>query len=246
MNYFKYSSVIASTKRVALVLAIFFAINLSRTSYAQEFEIGGGIGANNMMGDMGNLSNLGNVGISGPFFTRYYLRDYLNVRTNVSGGWLNASDANGNFYYQDLRAASFDAYQAGVSVMAEYHFLDFRRNMKKDKFTPYIYLGVGATVAWVQARNNTQRFEDVVITPHIPAGIGLKRKISYHFDIALETGMYLTFSDKLDGIFEGEGAVANKFSGGRVTRNDHYWFAGINLSYRFYGVKCPSPSETAY
>jgi hypothetical protein len=68
----------------------------------------------------------------------------------------------------------------------------------------------------------------------IPAGAGLKYALSEHLNLGLEVGVRKAFTDQLDHLGDQDPLLVNPHD------QDWYYYSGVNLSYTFYKIPCPS------
>ena len=104
---------------------------------------------------------------------------------------------------------------------------DSRGFADKQRFTPYLFAGLGMTIA------EPEVFQGEVPDPEgayyetvhfvLPAGAGVKVGLRENIVVGLELGGRTSFSDYLDGVSQ----LANPGA------NDWYWTGNITLTYVF-------------
>ncbi|MBQ9231138.1 MAG: porin family protein [Prevotella sp.] len=189
-------------------------------------EIGGGIGLVAYEGDFnGNLfKNMQ------PMFTlqgRYKFNPRMALALNVSYGKITGSSKDAKTYYPDIPVTDFSHGLMDVGVRYEYNFWPYgtgREYRGAQRLTPYLYIGMGATVA---------KPEKTEIAFNLPIGAGVKYKVGERVNLALEWTMHFTSSDMLDGVEDPYGIQ----SSGLFKNTDCYSHLRMSLTYDIW-AKC--------
>ena len=188
----------------------------------------------------GDLVRTYDLSTSKPAVTLFYtsnLSRVISFRTSVTGGQLAASDQNNSIdAFATKRAASFDLFLLELSGVFEYHFLDWKDEKKKLRFTPYLFSGL-ALFGISGTPNKTKEYSNVQIA--IPLGGGMKYVLNPRYYVSFEIGIRKTFFDYLDNISEGDPTLKN-YQYGNPNDYDNYFFTGITLTYTFYDIPCAS------
>jgi hypothetical protein len=214
----------------------FFLLFLAYTSSAQFIEFGGGFGALNYSGDLTRGIKLQNTR---PALTAHYRMNFskeLSVKWALTSGILSGSEQPIDAFASQ-RDFSFQLNMTELSSVIEYHFLDYKNEKSRIRWSPYAFGGVGFTrLSNVQEpRERFNRTQTV-----IPFGIGFKQLVGKRFSIDAEFGFRKTFFDWLDNTSEGD--LTNKdLQYGNPNNNDWYHFAGVTLSFILYEIPCPFP-----
>jgi len=125
-----------------LVVALLFTLVITTCAgqIRQRSEVGIGLGTFNYTGDL--VQNY-NFKFSQPAFTVFYRNNVSKVisfRASITAGKLGASDAAAPIdAFAVKRNASFDIFLMEISGVYEYHFLDWRDNKRRLRFTPYLF-----------------------------------------------------------------------------------------------------------
>jgi hypothetical protein len=161
----------------------------------------------------------------------------ISFRTALTLGQLAASDRHNPIDSAAIkRNASFNIFLMELSGTFEYHFLDWRDDRRRLRFTPYVFAGVG--LFGISGNSvKTQSYSNVQLC--IPFGIGMKYVLNPKYYIAAEFGVRKTFFDYLDNISGGRTTIKN-YQYGNPNDYDSYFFTGITLTYTFYDIPCPS------
>ncbi|MCA4896466.1 MAG: outer membrane beta-barrel protein [Cytophagales bacterium] len=202
---------------------------------SQRTEIGGGLGILNYTGDLVSTFDLATSKPAATLFYRSNISRVISFRTSITGGQLAASDKNNPTDPLAVkRAASFDLFLLELSGGFEYHFLDWRDDKRKLRFTPYLFAGVGL-FGISGTPNKNAEYSNVQLS--IPFGGGMKYVLNPRYYISFEFGVRKTFFDYLDNISGGNPSFKT-FQYGNPNDNDNYFFTGITLTYTFYDIPC--------
>lgn len=214
-------------------------------SNAQFLEYGGGIGALNYAGDLarGYKFTKQSPAIHGIY--RLNLSQIVSLKFGILYGKVSGDDDNPIDAFAATRDASFSRTIAEGTVTVEYHFLDYKNEKSPIRWSPYFFGGFG----FAKLLNIDNTTEDISsFQPVMPFGFGIKHLIGKQFSIALEVGARKMFTDKFDGISDGE-LFDKNFQYGNPNDNDWYHFTGISLTYILFKIPCPFryiPNKSIY
>ncbi len=202
---------------------------------SQRTEIGGGLGIFNYTGDLVSSFDLATSKPAATLFYRSNISRVISFRTSLTGGQLAASDKNNpSDPFAVKRSASFDLFLLELSGVFEYHFLDWRDDKRKLRFTPYLFAGVGL-FGISGTPNKNAEYSNIQLS--IPFGGGMKYVLNPRYYISFEFGVRKTYFDYLDNISGGNPSFKT-FQYGNPNDNDNYFFTGITLTYTFYDIPC--------
>jgi len=214
-------------KQTLLSVLLLMAVSL-RAQEAPEYraEVGGGVGLVTYLGDYnGNLfKNMQ------PMFTllgRYKFNPRMALALNVSYGKIKGSSENAKTFYPDVPKTDFNHGLVDVGVRYEYNFWPYgtgREYRGAQRLTPYIFLGLGATIA---------KPEKTEVALNFPLGAGVKYKVGDRWNLALEWAMHFTTSDMLDGVKDPYGVK----SSGMFKNTDCYSHLRMAVTYDLW-TKC--------
>jgi hypothetical protein len=203
----------------------------------QRSELGGGIGVFNYTGDLIRNYHLGTSRPAVTFFYKSNLSKVISSRVTLTGGKLAASDRTQPIdAFGRVRDASFNIFLLEGSYGYEYHFLDWRSDNRRMRFTPYVFAGV-ALFGISGFENKNAEFSNVQMA--IPFGGGMKYVLSPKYYVSFEFGIRKTFFDYLDNISDEDPGFKN-YQYGNAFDNDNYYFMGFSLTYTFYQIPCPT------
>jgi hypothetical protein len=209
-----------------------------------KLEVGLLAGAIYYMGDFNpNLIPLQNPFVYGGVMARYNIARYLSLRSNLAFAYItgNAKGIEGlpsdpwNKNWEFLRPMFF------LDALAEFNFMPYDAIdlRKKQRFTPLLSLGVGASYLHkdVYAHNTSQSVKSnkAIFLFDVPVGIGAKWCIAERLTLGVEWTFRITFNDDVDfynGVNEEHSPVIN---------NDWLGTVGLSLSYIIkYNRSCPA------
>lgn len=173
------------------ILAISFFFQEARAQISQRSEIGGGLGVFNYTGDLVRTYDLTTGRPAATVYYRNNISRVISFRTALTAGQLAASDQQNPIDpFAVNRNASFDIFLAELSGTFEYHFLDWRDDKRRLRFTPYLFTGLGL---FSISGNPTKTAEYSNVQLSVPLGGGMKYVLNPRYYIAFEFGMRKTF-----------------------------------------------------
>jgi hypothetical protein len=221
--------------RALLFLSLAF-LNVSFL-FAQQSEVGFGIGTFNYTGDLARRYNLLNSKPAATIFYRSNISKVISLRAGVTGGKIGASDKRQHKdVFADKRNASFNLFLMEAATTLEYHFLNWRDEKRILRFTPYLFGGLGL-FGMAGAKSKPDQYSNVQGV--IPFGVGFKYVVNPKWYIAAEFGARKTFFDYLDNISVGDLRFKN-YQYGNPHDNDMYYFFGVSVTRTFYDIPCPT------
>jgi len=208
-------------------------------------ELGVGIGGLNYRGELAPSYQFKN---NRPALTVFYRKDVsvpITLRGGITAGLLRADDGNvtgENGNTQPLpayRQANMKGSLLEVSGVLEYNFFDYHNRKDKIHFTPYVFIGI----AGYYANTTTKTTNGALVADlnrsgsslgiAVPAGVGVKYRLSPRWNLGLEVGARKLFTDELDHISKQSPLISNSHD------NDWYYYNGVSISYTFYKIRCP-------
>ena len=227
---------------LALAGSVFFATS----AHAQNTsELGVGVGG---MAYRGELSPSYQFKNNRPALTVFYRRDVsvpVTLRGGLTAGLLRADDGNvkgdnGNVRpLAAYRQANMKGELLELSGVLEYNFFDYRNRKNKVHLTPYVFVGVAGFFAHTTTRTSNSALASQLnrggstLGIAIPAGVGIKYRLSPRWNLSGEAGARKLFTDELDHVSKQGPLLANRHD------NDWYYYGGVSISYTFYKIRCP-------
>ena len=201
----------------------------AQTEPEYRLEIGGAVGALTYLGDF-NSALFKNVQPMGSLLAKYRLDPRRALSFNVGYGQLKGSDRDAKTYYPDTIDYSFKTSLVDVGLRYEYNFWPYGTGEEyrgAKRLTPYIFIGLGATIAKADTADKT----DVAL--NVPLGGGVKYKMADRLNLALEWAVHFTGSDVLDGAKDPYGIK----SSGLFKNTDCYSQLRLSVTYDLW-AKC--------
>lgn len=180
------------------------------SGYAQNWEVGGMLGASNYNGDLARELVLKETHLAGGIFLRYNVSKYFSLRPALQIGTISGDDKN--FSENKYRNLSFKSNISELSGMMEFNFRPFGARVRTERFTPYVGLGVavfrfnpkaefnGDEFALQSLRTEGQSSGYSLVQMAVPFGMGLKWSVNDNFTLGFEFIYRKTFTDYLDDV----------------------------------------------
>ncbi|MDW7695305.1 DUF6089 family protein [Flammeovirgaceae bacterium SG7u.111] len=220
------------------VFVLLLIVNLAHgQSVIQRFEIGAGFGGMNYKGDVAPVVKIQNTRPAGNFHIRFNFVPSLSWRTGVTVGQIAGADNLSSDPFYKERDFSFSSFIVEGNTILEYHFFDYRRDSRIDKFSPYIFAGFSLSSITSSPDEGVPYTGGNIVTPGIPFGVGIKKALSSRISMNWEFTTTKTFSDDVDGISDNPNLP--KFQRSPRSDNDTYYYLGVSFSYRFSNLICP-------
>jgi hypothetical protein len=227
-----------SGRHVASAIGIAVAaISVSSGQITQRSEVGFGLGTFNYTGDLVRSYNFAYSQPAVTVFYRANISKVISFRAAFTAGKLSADDATNPIDpFAVQRNASFDIFLSEVSGTYEYHFLNWRDDIRRLRFTPYVFAGL-ALFNMSGVTDKAAQFSTIQLA--VPFGGGIKYVVNPKYYVALEFGIRKTFFDYLDNVSDGDKAYKN-YQYGNGNDFDNYFFLGLSFTRTFYDIPCPT------
>jgi len=221
----------------AMVGFILAAVSVSSAQIEQRSEIGFGLGTFNYTGDLVRSYDFRYSQPAATIFYRANLSKVISFRAAFTAGKLAADDATNPIDpFAVQRNASFDIFLSEISGVYEYHFLNWRDDIRRLRFTPYLFAGL-ALFNLSGVKDKAEQYSTIQLA--VPFGGGVKYVVNPKYYISLEIGVRKTFFDYLDNISDGDKQYKN-YQYGNGNDFDNYFFLGFSLTRTFYDIPCPT------
>ena len=200
----------------------------AQTEPEYRLELGGGVGAVTYLGDFnGNIFK--EMQPMGSLLAKYRFTPRQAVAFSIGYGQLKGSSRNAKTYYPTITDYNFKSSLVDVGLRYEYNFWPFGTGLEyrgAKRLTPYIFIGLGATVAKPDSIKT-------VLAVNVPLGGGVKYKIADRLNMGIEWAIHFSSSDKLDGVEDPYGIK----SSGVFKNTDCYSQLRLSLTYDLW-AKC--------
>ena len=208
-------------KKLAVIM-LMIATLMAAQAQEYRFEVGGALGMSGYLGDANNANLLKKPGyVAGGLF-RYIINSRMALKANLLTAKISGNSANLANTYPDAQTYAFSSQLYDLGAQFEFNFLNYgigSKYLKLKRISPYLTLGLGATLA---------TGDGDAFTLNVPMGVGVKYKLSERLNIGLEFTMRKAFSDKLDGLKD-----LNGITSGFAKNTDWYSFTMISITYEF-------------
>jgi hypothetical protein len=218
-------------------LFVTLGITAANAQITQRSEVGFGLGTFNYTGDLVHNYNFAFSQPAATIFYRHNVSKVISFRASFTAGKLGASDSQAPLdAFAVKRNASFNIFLMEMSGVYEYHFLDWKDDRRRLRFTPYLFAGLGL-FSISGAPSKTEQYSTVQMA--IPFGGGIKYVLNPNYYLSLEFGVRKTFFDYLDNVSNGDPSIKN-YQYGNQFDYDSYYFLGLTLTRTFYDIPCPT------
>jgi opacity protein-like surface antigen len=209
-------------KFAAIILLLFVSFSLR----AQTWELGASVGA---AGYMGDLNPTDPIKFSGAAFGGYVKRNfngYLSAKLSYTYGKIGAADSTSSNEQFRERNLSFTSFVKELAVIGEFNFMNYIPDVSHNRYTPYVYLGVGVVGFNPQtmyqghlydlqplATEGESPYHKRVLT--IPYGAGIKYNFTGQWTIMADLGYRQPNTDYLDdvsGVYPNPATLPNNLS----------------------------------
>lgn len=211
---------------------------LTKTTEAQNSEIGFELGGYNYLGDVTRSYDPGNNKPGVQFFVRKHVDQALSLRWSLGVGQIKGSDDEAFDVFSANRRASFEGDFVNADLLFEYHFLDYRDEKLQQYWTPYVFFGLG--LYRFEGTDNFGQDYDQTINLRLPVGVGIKYQLNRRWTLGVSTSAIKTNSDLLDNVSAATPNIKD-YRGGNPNDDDWMFFTGFSLSYTFYRIVCFKP-----
>ena len=195
-------------KFVVFLLLLFISFNLQ----AQTWELGGFVGGSAYMGDLNPHNPVKVSGVALGGFIKRNFDGYLSAKLNYTFGQISGDDSkSGNQQFRD-RNLSFSTTLNELAVIGEFNFMKYIPEAGENRYTPFIYAGVGIVGYNPQANYQGQTYDlrplmtEGQNKPYgktaisIPYGIGFKYNFSGKWNLIADIGYRNPTTDYLDDV----------------------------------------------
>jgi len=198
-----------------LVLLISFTGKLS----AQTWEVGGTIGESGYIGDFNPSNPFKLTDVGGGFFVKRNFNNYLSLKVQYMYGTIRGDDSTSTNPQLFNRNLSFTSSLSEISLIGEFNFMSYIPEVGTNKYTPFIFAGIGSTNFNPKASYKGIDYELAPLTTEgqasayktqawvIPYGAGMKFNFTGKWNFIVDLGYRYTNTGYLDDVY---GAYADK------------------------------------
>jgi len=210
-------------KFAAIILLTFVSFSVR----AQTWELGASVGG---AGYMGDLNPTNPVKFSGASFGGYVKRNfngYLSAKLNYTFAKVGAADSTSSNLQMRGRNLSFTSFVKELAIIGEFNFMNYIPDVTRNRYTPFIYLGVGVVgfnpqttynghvydLQPLRTENEAKSYSKMALT--IPFGAGFKYNFTDKWTIIADAGYRQPNTDYLDdvsGVYPNPASLPNNLS----------------------------------
>ncbi|EHQ29946.1 type IX secretion system protein PorG [Mucilaginibacter paludis] len=194
---------------------------------AQTWEVGGSAGAAGYIGDFNPANPLKFTDPAYGVFIKRNFNQFLSVKINYTHATISGADSTSSNQQLRDRNLSFSSTLTELSLMGELNFLPYIPQIGRNKFTPFIFLGIG-TVKYNPVA--TYQGEDYELRPlmtegqtkpysqsalAIPYGAGIKYNFAGQWNLIVDLGYRTTntgYLDDVNGLYADKSSLPNNLS----------------------------------
>ena len=219
--------------RRLLVLVFFQSCISGLCAQDYKYEIGGMAGGSFYMGDLNKNGFFKGINPAVGAVFRYNPNFRWAVKTNLTWGKVSGSTEGMENVFPNQAQASFDRSLIDVGGQMEFNFFPYSDKYayaNAKRFSPYLFLGVGMTVAMGGSKT--------FVGPNIPLGVGLKYKIN-RINLGCEFSFRKLFGDGLDVTDENNAFLDDPYhvNSSMLKNKDWYSFLLLSVTWDF-GPRC--------
>jgi opacity protein-like surface antigen len=180
--------------------------------HAQSWEVGGSVGGAGYMGDLNPNNPVKMSGGTAGIMVKRNFNQYLSASIHYSIASIAGADSTSTNQQFVNRNLSFKTPLSEISLVGELNFLKYIPSVTTNRFTPYVFAGVGLTTFKPQTVYNGQTIDLAPLrtegqttqysTKAISAiyGTGFKYNLSGAWNIIADIGYRYAFTDYLDDV----------------------------------------------
>ncbi len=182
----------------AIILGLILPFIGTQPMNAQEskykFDVGASLGISGYLGDANQSNLFKNIGFAGGASFRYLIDTRWALRGVFTTASLSGNTADWDNALPEGKQYEFSSQVYDLGFRGEFNFFGYgigETYKKLRRWTPYISLGIGASLATCDGEN--------AFAVNIPMGLGVKYKLKPRLNLGLEFCMTKVFGDKVDG-----------------------------------------------
>lgn len=194
------------------IYSLLLLLLISSGSFAQNWELGGFVGASGYMGEFNQNNPLKFTNGALGFFVKHNFNGYFSAKLDYTYAKIQGADSLSTNQQLRNRNLSFFSPLNEIALTGELNFFNYLPGISLKRWTPFIFSGV--TVVNYNPKTNYNGNEYVLrplktegqekeysgSTISIPYGVGVKVNFYKSWNIALELGYRTAFTDYLDDV----------------------------------------------
>ena len=195
-----------------------------------KFELGGMVGGAFYMGDANKNTLFRQMNPGAGVVFRYNANFRIAIKADLAWAAVSGNTERLDNVFPNNAQASFNRNLFELGGQFEYNFFPFSDQfayLNTKRFTPYVLIGMGVTVA----PDGNKTF----VSPNVPIGVGIKYKIKHRINIGGEFTFRKLFRDDLDMTDDNNRILDDPYGiKGSVLKNkDWYSLLMFSVTYDF-------------
>ncbi len=219
-----------------IICLLIFVCGLSATrvnGQEYKYEIGGMVGGAYYMGDLNKNSFFKGMHPSLGAVFRYNPNFRWAVKTDLLWGQVSGSTDGSKNVFPNEQTGSFSRSFIEAGGQMEFNFMPYSDKfayLNTKRFTPYLLIGLGVTVA-----PGNKTFASV----NLPVGVGVKYKVKNRLNLGCEFSFRKLFGDGLDVTDDNNAFLNNPYgvNGSLFKNKDWYSLLMFSVTWDF-GKRC--------
>jgi hypothetical protein len=206
---------------------VFAGCLLGTLLQAQEYlyEIGGMGGGASYMGDANKTAPLKGLNPAAGVVFRYNANFRIALKADLAWASISGSTEGLENVFPERAQASFERNVFEMGGQFEFNFFPYSDKyayLNTKRFSPYLLVGLGATVA----PGNGSTFAGL----NLPVGIGVKYKLKNRLNLGCELSVRKLFGDGLDVTDERNRILDNPYGIGSSVWKNQDWYTLLTFS----------------
>jgi opacity protein-like surface antigen len=223
-----------SFQRTIILTSLFVSAFPVLQAQEYKFEIGGMTGGTFYMGDLNKNTLFREIHPAFGGVFRYNTNFRWAFKANLMWGQVSGSTSGVENVFPTNAQMSFNRNLFELGGQMEFNFFPYSDKYgysNTQRFTPYVLLGLGVTLA----PGNRQRFTGL----NLPVGVGVKYKIKNRINLGCEFSVRKLFGDNFDVTDDNNALLDNPYriSSSFLKNKDWYSFLLLSVTWDF-GLRC--------
>ncbi|MDR1646223.1 MAG: DUF6089 family protein [Tannerellaceae bacterium] len=224
----------ASFRHIVWLIGLFIGSYPALKAQEYKFEAGGMAGGSFYMGDANKNAPFRNLNPAAGAVFRYNANLRWAFKADLMWGQVTGTTIGQENVFPANVQASFSRNLLELGAQMEFNFFPYSDKFayaNAMRFTPYVLMGLGMTVA----PGNGRTFAGL----NLPVGVGVKYKIKQRINLGCEFAVHKLFGDDFDVTDESNTLLDNPYqvSGSVLKNKDWYSFLLLSVTWDF-GLRC--------
>ena len=213
---------------MSLTVALLRPQTLSAQESTYKFDIGASLGVSGYLGDANTANLYKNPGMAAGASFRYLANTRWAIKGMLTYAGLSGNSSDMTNVYPGGETYKFTSKVYDLSGRVEFNFFNYgigETYRKLKRWSPYLSLGIGLTVASCQG---------TAVAFNIPMSVGIKYKLRESINLGAECTMTKAFNDNIDGpVLDDLYDIKSSF----MKNTDWYSTFMVSVSFEF-GERC--------